>query len=937
MSYYHSKYYSYFLTIQNPNINVDRLGNSIMNASIDLNPHQVDWALFYFKNPLSNWVLLADEVWLGKTIEAWLVISQLRAEHKRKILLIVPASLRKQWYNELIEKFNIESIILDWKSYKELKKNGKLKVFEQKEIVICSYEFASKHKDEIPLVDWNLIVIDEAHKLRNVYKKSNLRANNIKTAISRFKKLLLTATPLQNSLLELYWLISFLDEYTFWDVDSFKSQFVNWNNNDNHGELKYRLKSLANRTLRRQVLEYIKYTNRIAITQNFEPSEKERTLYEKMNEFLQRDDLKSINNSHKQLITMIIRKLLASSSIAIAWTLDKMIKRLEENKWFIDNIDEEDILEEYEELQEDENDNLISDLTLLRNEIIELKEFKNIAEWIEVDKKTESLIIALKIWFDKLKEIGANDKALIFTESRRTQEYLYNYLENNWYKDQVILFNWSNNSVQTNNIYKEWLTNHEWTWNITGSKSSDTRASLVDYFKNNAQIMIATESASEWVNLQFCSLIINYDLPWNPQRIEQRIWRVHRYWQKFDVIVINFLNTKNKADQRVYELLNERFQLFSWVFWSSDEILGAIDDWIDFEKRILEIYQKCRTDKQITESFDQLQEELSEEIEVKMKETRKKILENFDQEVALKLKATEEESVIKRDIYKYRFYQLTKIELKEIAEFDDNNFFFLLKRSPDNNIKTWKYTLKKDSNLLGNLYRSNDILWEYVINNGKNRELWTNLVEFNTDLNQEKISVIENMRWKSWYLRLDKLTVNTFDKEEYLVFSWIDESWNIINSEILEKMFCVVWEDKGSIQIDNWIQEKLEWIKNDNIDDIMNLSLENNSSYFNEEIKKLEKRSDDLKLALEKELKELKKEFNDTRTKAFKQTDMTERLIMEKEVMKIDQKHKTKQKEYFMKVDEIDDNKWKLIEWLDARLKAWIESEKLFIIKWCVI
>jgi superfamily II DNA/RNA helicase len=148
------------------------------------------------------------------------------------------------------------------------------------------------------------------------------------------------------------------------------------------------------------------------------------------------------------------------------------------------------------------------------------------------------------------------------------------------------------------------------------------RSALVDYFREQGRIMIATEAGAEGINLQFCSLVVNYDLPWNPQRIEQRIGRCHRYGQKHDVVVVNFLNRKNEADQRVFELLSEKFQLFEGVFGASDEVLGAIESGVDFEKRIAAIYQNCRKPEEIATAFDQLQLELSLEINESMTRTR---------------------------------------------------------------------------------------------------------------------------------------------------------------------------------------------------------------------------------------------------------------------------------------------------------------------------
>src|SRR5699024_3718604 len=217
---------------------------------------------------------------------------------------------------------------------------------------------------------------------------------------------------------------------------------------------------------------------------------------------------------------------------------------------------------------------------------------------------------------------------------------------------------------------------------ISGSKSSDKRASLIEYFQDEAEIMIATESAAEGVNLQFCSLVINYDLPWNPQRIEQRIGRCHRYGQKHDVIVINFLNERNEADQRVYEILKEKFNLFTGVLGSSDEVLGNIESGVDFEKRILSIYQRCRTTEEIEKAFKELQEELEKEIEDKMKDTRKAILENFDADVHSRLKINLEDTRYELDRFSKMFWAATKVILHEEAVFDNQNFSFNLLKTP---------------------------------------------------------------------------------------------------------------------------------------------------------------------------------------------------------------------------------------------------------------
>ncbi len=217
---YHAKYFAYQLTRRCPPDSAEKLAGAVASAQVDLNPHQVDAALFAFRSPLSRGTLLADEVGLGKAIEAGLVLSQKWAERKRRILVITPSNLRKQWLQELTEKFFLPCRLLEAKSYDAAIKQGNLQPFQASEIIICSYQFARGKASDVQAQPWDLVVIDEAHRLRNVYKPGNVIANTLKLALSGRHKLLLTATPLQNSLLELFGLVSFIDEHTFGEHDA---------------------------------------------------------------------------------------------------------------------------------------------------------------------------------------------------------------------------------------------------------------------------------------------------------------------------------------------------------------------------------------------------------------------------------------------------------------------------------------------------------------------------------------------------------------------------------------------------------------------------------------------------------------------------------------------------------------------------------------------
>ena len=308
-------------------------------------------------------------------------------------------------------------------------------------------------------------------------------------------------------------------------------------------------------------------------------------------------------------------------------------------------------------------------------EIADLDAFARLATSIEHNAKGKALLQALGIAFAKAVKIGAAQKAVIFTESRRTQNYLLRLLADSPFAEGIVLFNGSNTDDRSRQIYADWLQRHQGTDRVSGSRSADMRSALVDYFREQGRIMIATEAGAEGINLQFSSLVVNYDLPWNPQRIEQRIGRCHRYGQRHDVVVVNFLNRNNAADQRVFQLLSEKFKLFEGVFGASDEVLGAIESGVDFEKRIAAIYQSCRKPDEIQRAFDQLQLELSLEINEAMTRTSQQLLENFDDEVREKLKIRDEDSKAYLNRFERLLIQFTRLRIgRPCRIFGDQRF-----------------------------------------------------------------------------------------------------------------------------------------------------------------------------------------------------------------------------------------------------------------------
>ena len=674
---------------------------------MDLNPNQIEAALFALKSPLSKGVILADEVGLGKTIEAGIVLCQFWAERKRRLLVICPASLRKQWALEMGEKFNLPTRVLDTKAFRDEQRKGRAPLSE-KAVLIMSFNYANALRDELKANAWDLVVMDEAHKLRNAYRPSNKVGQGIRWATGDCRKLLLTATPLQNSLLELFGLSTLIDEHLFGDLNAFRAQYASAGSSIT--DLRQRLSDFCKRTLRNQVTEFIQYTERRAITRPFKPSDDEHALYQAVSAFLQRSDSYALPQRQRHLTALILRKLLASSSQAIAATLDTLRARLEALRDEQTQNDPElaERLIEAEDIEDDLLDEILAedadihasetapvsiDRQKLREEIAILQHLATWARGIGIDTKTQTLLKALEIGFDQMATTGAARKALIFTESRRTQEYLKTFLENHGYQGQIVVFNGTNGGPEATAIYERWVEKNRNTGRALGSRAVDVRTALIEHFRDEATILLATEAAAEGINLQFCSLVINYDLPWNPQRIEQRIGRCHRYGQKHDVVVINFLNERNEADRRVLELLSEKFSLFNGVFGASDEVLGTIESGVDFEKRILAIYQECRTPEEIDAAFRKLQEEMDEQIRTRMDDTRRKLFESFDEDVHQRLRLQLADAKAQLDRVGQRFWSLTRFILADRARFDDAALAFDLDRPPNEDIAAGRYHL----------------------------------------------------------------------------------------------------------------------------------------------------------------------------------------------------------------------------------------------------
>lgn len=764
LSDYQAKLYAHELDRSYASDHVGKLAGLLFDAQVEPKPHQVDAALFALQTPFLDGVILADEVGLGKTIEAGIVISQYWAQRNRRILIIAPSSLRQQWKQELDEKFVLPASLLDRTNIDELAGPG-----AKDQILICSYEFANSQTTKM-IRTWDLVVCDEAHRLRSHWTgQAKIAANVARICRASSKTVMLTATPLQNRLEELYGLVSVFAPDYFHSLEAFKERYLDNPDGVGNDDLAQRVAMVAKRTLRKDADKYIRFTERMPLTVAFTPSDAEIELYDKINEYLQRPFLWAFAKSQRHLSALIMRKRLGSSSYAVASTLERTADRLEAEVCAGRRrndaggfVGDPDVTSELRE--EAENTPVTSEVIdseqrqAMLAEVEELREYAKLARSITVNQKAVKLVDALEQGFAKLREIGAPEKAIIFTDSTVTQDYLARSLTEAGWGEGLVLFNGTNTSPEANTIYKRWLEENQGGDLVTGVPAADRRKALVDEFRERGRLMIATEAAAEGINLQFCSMLVNYDLPWNPQRIEQRIGRVHRFGQKHNVVVVNFSNKGNLAEERILELLTEKFELFTSVFGASDEVLGQIEDGLDFEKNIAHILDNCKTSAEIDAAFTALEAKYAKQINREMKKTRAKVFDNLDPKVRDKLKSYDAQTGVVLNAFERLLIALTRHELGNIATFNETGTQFTLKDAPEVGIPTGEYYFKSEPRKGAHQYRYASELCAWVIEHAKNHDTPPAHLTFQIKGSERATTVAKRLKKKSGRLRIEEVT-----------------------------------------------------------------------------------------------------------------------------------------------------------------------------------
>ena len=651
-------------------------------ARIDPNPHQIDAVVFALSRIPEGGCILADEVGLGKTIEAGLVIAQLLAEGARRILVVTPKALLGQWKQELATLFAIDA--------KEVTRA--MLDFGAEGVLLATRDLVGSEAGAAALeraVRFDLCVIDEAHEVfAGIYKRFDaagaLRddsphartAGRLSTTLrgTGTPILLLTATPIQNSLTELWGLVHYIDPTgtLLGDLPTFRQLFCPVDDRQlaegQEYELQRRITTVVKRTLRRQAQEFMRepFVGREARLFDYRMPPDERALYDDVTAYLLEPNLHAFPTQQRKLLLLNVHRQMASSRDAFAGSLDRIAQRLRGNR--ATEPDDPDLDEE------DDNDH--DELTSAEStggdvaaELTRVERFAERARALPMDSKAQALLRAIRFVMAQAESGKGSGRVVIFTEFLRTQEYVRRLLVESRLVGErdITLFRGTNDSARALEAHERWFEEVGKNLDPASRPSPDIamRMALVHEFKTRSRILISTEAGAKGLNLQFCNTVINYDLPWNPQRIEQRIGRAHRYGQRHPVTVINFLAADNEAQQLTFEILSQKLDLFGTVLGASDEVLHrpgtttpetlASVLGTEVEAQLQHIYDRARTIEEVERELRALRDSIADkrrEFEAAQQRTIDIIQSRFDANV--------------RDV----FARIQSSLPQELAEFD---------------------------------------------------------------------------------------------------------------------------------------------------------------------------------------------------------------------------------------------------------------------------
>jgi len=557
-----------------------------LRSNIEIFSHQIYASTFALSNPFVKGFILGDEAGLGKTMEALLILAQY-INTDNNVLVVVPSPTIENWLINIVRVFNFKCVVLDNVERPARVDFGTSFKDFQKGIVLTTYDYLTANAEKFKEFDWQLCILDEAHRFRTYKIKENKTADIVLSIVPNAKKILLTATPIQKNEDDLFGLINFIDENIFTDYEEFHKRY--FRKPENYPELREIIAPYTFRTLRSQVRAETKLTERQILTQIYEMTDKEKELYSLIEKYVAKPTRQAFPEMDPYELSLMFYGTLSSSAYALSKTLSGIYVRL--NK----NASEENL-----------------------KEAKEIKQMLELATSITCNNKDNMMLAGLQQVFSTFHKKGIAKKCVIFTGNTQSQEHIHKFLMQNT-DYSINSFNGTTDNEPINKFLRS----------------------------EKPAVLISTDKGNESLNWQESAFVINYDFPQVLLDMEQRISRCHRIGQVTDVFVLNFICPNNFSDVRMYELFYKRLNISNSIVGASDTIIsGAIDG--NIQENIKDTLENVRKKKEVQIDFAEISEQFKEELQEITAQSNDVLFNTFDKKIVEKTKNFAE--IIKRKV-----------------------------------------------------------------------------------------------------------------------------------------------------------------------------------------------------------------------------------------------------------------------------------------------
>ena len=637
---YQAKYLATRILHKAPRDSFNRLLPIVYDADIDIHPHQLASADMAFNSPLAHNFMLLDESGLGKTVEACISIGYFYYRGERNILVMSPVSEIKHWYKHLAERFNLPTVILDDSNYTDFRRRGKYKPLEQGKVILCTYKFAFEKEREFKKTDWDLVVLDEAHRLNYIYDLTDEMGESLIRSLSTRRKLIITSVPFQSTLLRMFKLGEFMDPYMFGEEKSFFYKYVSLTGLNDYPELKRRLVPVSNRFQRFRRTEFTPKSKRVEMLFDYYAPALERDTVTAMTNYFMRSGKFGLKSDQGSLAALGLYKQLQSIP-SIKFGLKKIIKGIEKQldgkdpyRWLDKAItkDIETIPHTEEEwfnkgeLFKYQVPTTKAAKKEMQKEIEEIKIYLDFASQTKEMYRSRAMIRALNRAFTNAHKMGINPKVVIYTESKITMKYLVKYLsergaENIYYLSRV------NRDKVHRKILKDFKKNAKNLNRLSENEEDNIKQAVIEKFIADGDFLITTDLGVEGFNLSQANVVVNFDLPMDPYRTDRRLARVDGYGNDSDLLVVNILNRSNELERWIYDKYRKYFDLFSGMPGRSDLAVGTIGAGSDYEMFVFDQYMRNHSIGMLTRNFRRIEVELKDAKSKEMDRIIKGVLE----------------------------------------------------------------------------------------------------------------------------------------------------------------------------------------------------------------------------------------------------------------------------------------------------------------------